>query len=286
MQRVHALRVSGLGIVVCIFAFGFRVAAEQLAQQPLENILRDIPQDWQEGGWDKRQDLQQFIAQHADNAFLCARAQFYIAAQFYAERDHTHAIQAFEDLIRRYPSAWLECQKARFEVGQVYLFRLNDPKQALKAYQSAIEDFPESFISARALLMSGRAFDRMKETDAALEAFKKVIRDYAAYNREAAEAGIASGNLLIQTALASEESKNAEALKTAVATFRQALYACPPEESGCMKQAIDGVYRSLRVLDGNSNRADQFILYQKAGKSGEDGIPGTPDDLADPLEHL
>jgi hypothetical protein len=137
MTRSNMLRLVAGATMLGLLVVAMGATGEQLARQPLEAILADIPPAWYEGGWDKRAELTQFIEAHPADTLLCARAQFYIASQSYAERNHQQAIQEYQQLIREYPSAWLECQKAQFEIGQIYLYQPNmidlDKAQTLKS---------------------------------------------------------------------------------------------------------------------------------------------------------
>lgn len=281
MTRSNILRVAAGATMLGLLVLAIGATGEQLARQPLEAILADIPAAWYEGGWDKRAELLQLIAEHPTDALLCARAQFYVASQYYAERDHQRAIQEYQKLIREYPSAWLECQKAQFEIGQIYLYRLDNPDQALREYQRVIQDYPRGFMAARAQLMIGRAYRRLGDVALALEAYRKVSLDYPQYRHEVTEARIDEANLLMDHALA---DARIAASQQALSALKQAYLNCLAEDTALMEQIFEGVARAFRALDGSMARANAFIAYQRYGADGADGVSGSQDDLADPLK--
>ncbi len=51
-----------------------------------------------------------------------------------------------------------------------------------------------------------------------------------------------------------------------------------------LKQVILGIAGALKALDGHVFRANQYLLYQKHGPAGPDGIPGNADDIVNPLD--
>lgn len=73
-----------------------------------------------------------------------------------------------------------------------------------------------------------------------------------------------------------KQSKNQEALQEA----RVFLHACSDKS---LPAAIDLVTMAFKTIDGNLGRANNFLRYQKYGVTGEDGKPGTADDLKNPL---
>jgi hypothetical protein len=53
-----------------------------------------------------------------------------------------------------------------------------------------------------------------------------------------------------------------------------------------LQQAIQLVASTFKAADMNLVRANRFLRYQKSGPAGEDGKPGTPDDLTDVLAEI
>lgn len=68
--------------------------------------------------------------------------------------------------------------------------------------------------------------------------------------------------------------------KRALAEFRCAYAA---EDGSKLEGAIYGVATVLKALDGHPLRANRYLLYQRHGPAGEDGKPGTRDDIENPL---
>jgi len=64
--------------------------------------------------------------------------------------------------------------------------------------------------------------------------------------------------------------------------MRDAYARCGMDERA-LKQAILDVAGAIKAVDGHIVRANQYLLYQKHGPDGPDGIKGTQDDLSDPL---
>ena len=83
-----------------------------------------------------------------------------------------------------------------------------------------------------------------------------------------------------------EESIKKEHLTQALKSFRNAYQICPLDNVEFMERALDGICRTLRCMDMNLTRSNQFIKFQKYGKAGVDAVEGTEDDLSDPLEEI
>ena len=76
-----------------------------------------------------------------------------------------------------------------------------------------------------------------------------------------------------------KQGKAQDALCEAKAYF----YTCP---TGDVAAAMDLVAASFKAVDHNLARANRFLKYQKFGPAGEDGKPGTADDIADVLREV
>lgn len=283
MKRLNLI-ISVVGIIaMSVFLFGFVQA--NLPQEKLEAIKQDIPSEWWEGGWDKLSKLQELKDQYPDNIDIQAQAQYYTACQYYANKDHQRAIQEYQKLINTYPTAWQECQKAQFEIGQIYLYRLDNPQQAILEYQKAFQYYPKSFLTPMTKIGIARAYKRLGQYDLALEAYQAVLNDYPEYKRERTQANLDMAELLTEQALTkgTDEAARKARLAEAISSLKRAYLSCNIEDADLMKQTIDGVYRTFTCLDSNQTRANAFIRFQKYGPEGDDGIPGTRDDVIDPL---
>ena len=128
--------------------------------------------------------------------------------------------------------------------------------------------------SQRYTLLMGEILLARKQHDEALAALEQVFTDYDDITAYAFDA----------------QSRIVEA-QTAKGDFPAALGAArilldAAGDSGRLAAAIQKVAAALKAVDKNLGRANRFILYQKHGPAGEDGKPGTADDLKDPLAKL
>ena len=63
----------------------------------------------------------------------------------------------------------------------------------------------------------------------------------------------------------------------------QAAFRLAPGTRRELVRAITDVAVAIKAQDVDTVRANQYLLYQKYGPKGEDGRPGTDDDLVNPL---
>jgi len=56
--------------------------------------------------------------------------------------------------------------------------------------------------------------------------------------------------------------------------------------SSRITQATGDIASALKAIDGHVHRANRFLRHQRYGPAGEDGKPGTEDDLTNPLREL
>lgn len=113
--------------------------------------------------------------------------------------------------------------------------------------------------------LKGIAFKLRPERQQSLEAeIKKCGQDYSGLRRKA--------HLLLSLGRAEE----------GLAVMREA-YAICEIDADSLKTAIMDVAAAIKAVDGHVFRANQYLLYQKHGAQGKDGVKGTEDDLADPL---
>jgi len=287
MKNVSRVVMGVLLFAIIFFGIGF-VAAEMVMQKKINIIRQKIPQEWWHGGWDETAELQRIIGQRPMDKAQSAQAQYFIASQYYANRDHQRAIQEYRSLINTYPNAWLECQKAQFEIGQVHMYRLNQHSAAVYEYRKVIDDYPDSFLKAMAQMMIGRAHWRQNDYGTALLEYEKVITLYPRYRTEVTEASLDIGDMKIEQAFSMNTSQGdkEQYLREALLSYRRAYASCPLNHPELMERALDGIYRAFRCLDMNLTRANRFIKFQKYGKARMDGQEGTDDDLTDPLEEI
>jgi len=123
------------------------------------------------------------------------------------------------------------------------------------------------------LLAARAALDGAKH-DAALAALERVFTDYP----ELTDHWHIAQTMIVDALR--RQTKYDEALKAA----RICLDASPERSAIAANTML--IAEILRSLDGHVGRANQMINFQRYGPDGEDGKPGTPDDLKDPLAAL
>ncbi len=284
MRKLNLLLSTAGVLVLLVFLTGF--ASTQLPKEKLDSLKKEIPTEWWEGGWDKSAQIEEIKSESPSDPSIQAKAQYLIACQHYAGRQHELAIQEFRSIITDYPSAWQECQKAQFEIAQMNLYRLDDPEQAIKEYEYALDNYPKSYISPMAKLGIARSYRRLSKPDLALEVYQALLKTYPENKKEITQANIDVAELYIEQALASgvSDSDRKNKLGEAVSSYKRAYQVCNIEDTELLKQSIDGICRAFRCADMNLVRANSFILFQKYGPEGEDAVSGTKDDLTDPLK--
>jgi len=276
-----------LVFVLIFFSFGF-VSGQAIAQKKIDTIKQRIPNQWWYGGWDEKVELESILDDANTPKQQKAQAQYYISCQDSANRDYQKALQGFRRVIADYPEAWLECQKAQFEIGQIYMYRLNDCTVAIDEYQKVIDNYELSFVKAMSQMMIGRAYRRQKNYEAALKAYNKVAELYPSYLSEVTEANLDIGDMNIEQITMGEIKRNERdsKVKDSLAAYKKAYELSPIDNSEFMERALEGIHRSLRCIDGDLVRANKFVKYQKYGSAGVDGKVGTDDDLTNPLESI
>ncbi|MBI4707742.1 MAG: tetratricopeptide repeat protein [Candidatus Omnitrophica bacterium] len=287
MKNLSRFVMGVLVFALMVFSMGF-VAGEVIAQKKIDLIKQRVPNQWWQGGWDEEANLEEIISDKQSGKDQKAQAQYYLAGQYYANRDFNRALQEYRKLISTYPAAWFESQKAQFEIGQIYLYRLNEPEAAIYEYQKAIDEYQTTYIKALAQMMIGRAYRRQKQFDTALKEYKKVLEIYPDFHSETTEANLDIGDMYLEQAFSEEikDKEKQEYIKASLAAYKKAFQLCPFDNSEFMERILDSIHRAFRCLDMNLARANQFVKFQKHGKSGPDGVEGTTDDLSDPLEDI
>jgi tetratricopeptide (TPR) repeat protein len=263
-----------------------KIISGQINRVSLDGIIAEIPEVWWEGGWDMLLPLNQFIDQNPGDKQACARAQYWIGCNYYANRDYNRAIQEYETIFKLYSEAWGECAKSQFEIGQVYLYKLNDYEKALEAYQNTLNNYPQCAVSAEAQRMVAYTYSKMSNNEKAKEEYSKVVTSYPKAKLEIAKAYWELGELLFKESTddkLSVEAKN-EKMKNALSSYKNAYLYCPADDVEVSEWIIDSVIRTFKFLDGNADRADAFIRYQRYANTSDSGAISTKQTLVyDPL---
>ncbi len=287
MKRANLIT---LFIFFCFIAlFSFKIINAQATRIVLDEIIEDIPKKWWEGGWDKKDELQSFIQTHsADNRDALAKAQYWIGCNYYSQRDNEAAIAVFKELIQDYADCWFACAKARFEIGQVYVYRIYDYDKAIVNFRKVISDYPKCEVTAQAQRMIGYTLWQMRENEKAFIEYGKVWGNYPQAKLEIAKAYWESGNLSFQEALKNNifEDKKVTKLTQALSFYKQAYLYCPDEEAELAEWTVDAIVNSFKILDGNRQRADDFIRYQRYVLTSDNSLLSEGQSVAiqDPLK--
>jgi TolA-binding protein len=134
-----------------------------------------------------RQTFQRFLDRHGSDPLAC-RAQFGIGWAHENEKRYDEARKAYEKAIASTNTE--TAARAQFQVGETFLAegRFEEAAAALLAVED-VYAYPQW--SARALLEAGRAFEQLKQPDAARQQYKAVTDKY----KELPEAAAASDRL-------------------------------------------------------------------------------------------
>ncbi len=289
MKRINLITLVVFFCFVSLFAF--KIINAQATRIVLDEIIEDIPEKWWEGGWDKKDELLSFIQAHsANNREALAKAQYWIGCYYYSQRDNEAAIAAFEELVEDYVDCWFACAKARFEIGQVYVHRIYDYDKAIINFRKVISCYPKCEVTPQAQRMIGYALWQMGKKEEALNEYSKVWNSYPQAKLEIAKAYWESGNLSFQQALSSKISKDKKKaeLTQALSFYKQAYLYCPDEESELAEWIVDAIINSFKIIDGNRQRADDFIRYQRYVLTSDSSLLSEGQSMAiqDPLKNF
>jgi len=259
--------------IVPVLFFSCKILYGQFNRITLDAVIEEIPDLWWEGGWDKTLELQQFIRENPADKQACARAQFWIACNHYANRDYERAIREYETVLRQYPEAWGECAKACFETGQIYLYRLYQYDNALESFRKVLSGYPECEVTAEAQRSLAYTYSLLKDNEKARQEYEKVWTLYPKFKLEVAKAYFENGELLFREAVDEAISGQArqQKLKDALSSYKKAYLYCPADNAEVAEWIIDAIIRAFRFLDGNAERANAFIRYQRSVNAGDSG---------------
>ncbi len=94
MKAVSRVVMGVLISAVCLFCVGF-VAGQVTAKKRIDFIAERIPEKWWHGGWDEETDLNTLMSESFQDKHQKAQARYYLASQYYANRDHHRALQEY-----------------------------------------------------------------------------------------------------------------------------------------------------------------------------------------------
>lgn len=261
-----------LVLATALIAFGFTSA--HTPQADLDVIKQDIPDKWWEGGWDKIDELKDFILRHRSSSDVCAQAQYYIGCNYKIKGDYASALTEYSNLIATYPKITQECAKAQFEIAQIYFLDLNDLPKAIAEYKKLLKNYPDNSLAPLAQISISRALRKQKDFTNALAEYQIVIDNYPLTKKQHVEAYMDMGDI----------SKEQGEITKALSYYKKAYFACPFGDVETMQWTVDVICEALRAKDGTMATANQFLKYQKYGPQGEDKLLNTQDDLTNPLD--
>jgi tetratricopeptide (TPR) repeat protein len=97
----------------------------------------------------------------------------------YQNDEYQRAVELFERILEEYPDHNLS-RKARYELGQLYLYKLKQPQKALKHLQDLYAQSDPGKYSLEALKLIGHIYETsLNSCLEGIEAYRLLIQDYA-----------------------------------------------------------------------------------------------------------
>jgi len=101
------------------------------------------------------------------------------AMEFYQTGRYQKAVQLFEAILTTYPEHNLT-QSSRYQLGKIYLYKLNQPQKGLKHLQELYAQAPQGRYAMNALERIGYIYDvSLNRCLDGLEAYRRLIQEYA-----------------------------------------------------------------------------------------------------------
>lgn len=101
------------------------------------------------------------------------------AMKAYRAEDYQKAAQTFEEILKKYPDHNLT-RKARYELGNIYFYKLKQPQKALKHLQDLYAQSQKGIYSLGALKLIGYIYDEsLNGCLKGVEVYRILLRDYA-----------------------------------------------------------------------------------------------------------
>jgi len=101
------------------------------------------------------------------------------AMALYEAGKYAKAVKVFELLLAQYPEHSL-ARKVRYQLGEIYFYKLNQPPIALKYLQELYAQSPQGKYSMNALQLIGAIDESLNKYADAIEVYRKLLREYAA----------------------------------------------------------------------------------------------------------
>ena len=106
------------------------------------------------------------------------KALYQKAMTAYQNEEYQKAVELFERILEEYPDHSLS-RKARYELGKIYLYRLKQPRKALKHLQDLYAQSEPGKYSLEALKLIGHIYETsLNSCLDGIEAYRLLISDY------------------------------------------------------------------------------------------------------------
>ncbi len=92
-------------------------------------------------------------------------------------KDYRGAIEVYQSVVDSKPGT-TDARKAQLAIGKLYIEKMNQPSQGVKAYEAIIAEVPESDESAEARYRLGMHHYRQKDFDAAQTQFDLIVNQF------------------------------------------------------------------------------------------------------------
>lgn len=100
------------------------------------------------------------------------------AMELYQDGNYQQAVEIFEMLLAKYPDHSLSL-KARYQLGNIYFHKLNNPEQALQYAQKLYTEAPQGKYAINALQLMGTIYESsLNRCQDATEMYRLLLRDY------------------------------------------------------------------------------------------------------------
>ncbi len=101
------------------------------------------------------------------------------AMNAYQAEDYQKAVELFEKILAKYPDHSLS-RKARYELGNIYLYKLKQPQAALKHLQDLYAQSQPGKYSLESLKLIGYIYDKsLNDCPKGIDVYRRLIQKYA-----------------------------------------------------------------------------------------------------------
>ncbi len=106
---------------------------------------------------------------------------YILAEKYYENKKYKNAVSEFQKIIDDYPDCSL-ADDAQYDIGDIYLFKLNESSKAIPEFQKILDNYPASKYAENAHYKIGECYRRMQKYTDATDVYKKFIRKYPKSN--------------------------------------------------------------------------------------------------------